>query len=528
MTAGRVRTVGHSVMAVIAGYGVDTVFGIPGTHNLELYRPLPDLGFRVVTTRHEQGAVFAADGWAQRAGRPGVVLTTSGPGLLNALSAAANAYAESRPILIVSPGPSRRDAGAQRGGLHETKDQSAAAGAVLRWSRRATTEQEAIDAVHDAFAEFATTRPQPVHLEVALDVLESAAAADATALAPRSAHPPRVPALRINEAVALLAAAQRPVIIAGGGATGATSELAEVAERLGAPVVTTINGKAALAESHPLSLGSELRLAATAAHVSRADALLVVGSKRSEAELWDNVVSPHGPTVRIDLDAAALRRDGGLAIRLLGDAAATLGAIAAELPGRQAPVPDLSAVRAEQAAEAERLAPRLMDLAQSLAAGLPGDAVVTGDSSQIVYHALTSVLRQEAPCSFLYMATFATLGYALPAAIGARLASDTRPVVCVAGDGALMVSIQELVTACELDLDLTVVCIDNGGYGEIRQNQVDRGIAPLGVELRQPDWPALARAMGATGRTVAADELVDAIPHAIAARGVHLLHVPVV
>ena len=143
----------QSLVTSLEAAGVETIFGIPGTHNLELYRHLPGLGIHPVTTHHEQGAGYAADGWAQQTGLPGVVITTSGPGLLNALSAAATSYCESRPMIVLSPGPARGQEGADRGTLHETKDTSGAAAAVMQWSRRVSCAEEAVEAVLAAVAE---------------------------------------------------------------------------------------------------------------------------------------------------------------------------------------------------------------------------------------------------------------------------------------------------------------------------------------------------------------------------------------
>src|SRR5699024_7572784 len=152
-------TTGWVVIETLNKYGVDTVFGIPGTHNLEFYRPLSELGIRPVTTRHEQGAGYGADGWSLQTGKPAVVITTSGPGLLNALSAAGTSYGESRPMIILSPGPELGNEFADIGTLHETKDQLAAAQAIVEWGVRVDTPEKAVQAVHDAFELFTTGRP---------------------------------------------------------------------------------------------------------------------------------------------------------------------------------------------------------------------------------------------------------------------------------------------------------------------------------------------------------------------------------
>ncbi|GAA1422838.1 thiamine pyrophosphate-binding protein [Agrococcus citreus] len=527
------RNAGWAVLQTIAGYGVDTVFGIPGTHNLELYRHPPALGIRAVTTRHEQGAGYAADAWAQRrsaAGEvtPGVVITTSGPGLLNALSAGGTAFAESRPMIVLSPGVAIGDEFADRGALHETKDQSAAAGAILLWSRRVRSAAEAVEAVHDAFALFRSGRPRPVHIEVPLDVLEAETDLDEALLAPRAVTPTAtLDDAALQAAADALSASARPVIIAGGGAVRAGATLQAIAERLGAVVLTTLNGKGAVPECHPLSLGSELRLAPAIEIANASDALLVIGSKLGEAELWGNELAPTGAVIRIDIDAAQLDKNLASTIRLHGDARATIRAVAARVEREPAEPQGLDAVRASLVEAARAFAPIEMAAAEAIAQGIPRGAVVTGDSSQITYYGMTSAVRQDAPASMPYMPAYATLGYGLPAAIGAKIATPGAPVLVVTGDGALMFSVQELATAVEQRLDLAVVVVDNGGYGEIEQNEADRGIDPIGVRLHQPDWPALARAFGASGTSVSdASAVPSAVAKAIAEPGVSLIHIP--
>ncbi|WP_372459663.1 thiamine pyrophosphate-binding protein [Agromyces cavernae] len=520
-------TAGRAVLETIRAYGVTTVFGIPGTHNLELYRPLADLGIRAVTNRHEQGSGYGADGWAQQTGLPGVVITTSGPGLQNAMSAIGTAFCESRPLLVLSPGVPLGDEFSDVGTLHETKDASAMVGAIAEWSRRVMSAAEAVDAVHDAFELFRTGRPRPVHIEIPLDLLESPAEVPAAARAARPAPAAaRGDESAIREAAAMLAAADAPVIIVGGGATRAVREVTALAERLGAPVLTTLNGKGTLDERHPLSLGSNLRLVAGREVAESADVLVVLGSKLGEAELWAPRLEPRGRVVRIDRSAAQVDKNLEASVGIVGDTAAVIEELLAALPAGDRAEPDLAAAKRAIAEEIRATAPETVALAESIAQAVPEDAIVAGDSSQIIYLALANVLRRSRPHSLLYTPTYATLGYGLPAAIGARVAQAGRPVVAVLGDGALMFAVNELMTAVEQRLDLTIVCVDNGGYAEIKQNELDRGIRPIGVDLVQPDWAALATAFGATGRRVDdADELGDAIRTAIAAGGVQLVHI---
>ena len=526
------RTTGWVVMEALRAYGIDTVFGIPGTHNLEFYRPLGALGIRPVTTRHEQGAGYGADGWSLQTGKPGVVITTSGPGLLNALSAAGTAYCESRPMILLSPGPAIGAEFADIGTLHETKDQLGAASAIVEWGRRVRSAEEAVNAVHDAFALFATTRPRPVYIEVPLDVLEQETDLPDAALAPREFVAPAVPdAAAVAAAAELLAAAESPAILAGGGSRAASAELRALAERLGAPVVTTLNAKGVLDEHHPLAVGSNLRLAAGRRVAQEADVLLVVGSKLGEAELWAPRLDARGTVIRVDLLDGQIQKNQRVDIGLVGDAAAALAALtdalgageARDAAGAAARVAEtIAAVRAESA----ELSAENTALAESIAAALPEHAIVATDSSQIAYWGLLNTMRVSEPNSTPYMATYATLGYGLPAALGSRIAAPHRPSFVVVGDGALMFSMNEFITVVEQGEDVTVIVVDNGGYAEIKQNEVDAGIAPVAVDLVQPDWAAVATAFGGTGRRAAnGAELADAVDAAVAAGGLQLIHI---
>jgi 5-guanidino-2-oxopentanoate decarboxylase len=525
------RTTGWVVMEALRSYGVDSVFGIPGTHNLEFYRPLEALGIRAVTTRHEQGAGYAADGWSLQTGLPGIVLTTSGPGLLNALSAAGTAFCESRPMIILAPGPARGEEFADAGTLHETKDQLAAASAIVEWGRRVTTAEDAVIAVHDAFELFASSRPRPVYIEIPIDLLDEVTDLDERLVTARTADPvPLPPEQSIAAAANLLKAAHRPVILAGGGARGAGDRVRKLAERLAAPVVTSLNGKGILDEHHPLSLGSNLRLSSVREHARNADVLLVIGAKLGDAELWVDRLDAQGTVIRIDILDTQIDKNQTADLGLVGDAAAVLDAIIDESATAgeasrsvaESTVVELLAAARRECAD---LSPVNTAVSADITSVLPAEAIVASDSSQIAYGGLFNVLKVSRANSTPYMGTFATLGYGLPAALGARIGAPHRPSFVVIGDGALMFSVQEFITVVEQGEDVTVIVLDNGGYGEIRANEADIGIAPIGVDLIQPDWPGLARAFGGDGRHVSsAAELAAAVDTALIDGGLQLIH----
>jgi thiamine pyrophosphate-dependent acetolactate synthase large subunit-like protein len=516
------RNGGAAVVETLAAQGVDTIFGIPGTHNLEIYRHFPAAGIRAVTPRHEQGAGYAAEAYARVTGRPGVVVATSGPGVTNTMTAAATAYAESQPMLILSSGMPTGTEGKDLGQLHEAKNTSAAMDQLIRWSRRVRTADEAAEAVTDAFESFTGGRPRPVHIEIPVDVLEEQWSGQPLAAA--KAIAPQADPETVRRVAAALVAAAEPVIIAGGGAVGAQSELTALAEALGAPVVTTVNGKGVVDESHPLSVGASIRLRAAQKAAADSDALLVVGTELGDSDLWEGQI--RGKTViRCDIDPAQLNKNCPADHTLLGDAATTVAALLAALPGGSGSVERAATLRAACLEEAAKDAGPYAEINAAVRAALPAEGVLTGDSSQVTYFGSVHFFDMPAPRRFCYTPGFATLGYGLPAGVGAAIGLPGTPVAVLLGDGALMFSVQELVTLVEQRLSVPVIVVDNGGYQEIRDQEAARGIPPIGVELRSPDLATLALAMGARGaQTTSTSELTELVRDALGADGPTLIH----
>ena len=502
-------TGGEAVARALQGCGVDLVFGIPGTHTLPIHRHLSACGIRHVTPRHEQGGGYAADGYARVSGRPGVVLTTSGPGLINAATPAATAYADSVPMLIVSPSMPTAVEGRDTGYLHESKSQGLAMDALVTWSRRAGSAAEAAEAVQEAFAYFAAGRPRPVHVEVPVDVLD--AVGEAGGGAPAVAAP-ALDEAAIDAAADALAAAERPGLVLGGGARGAGAVATELAERLGAGVVTTVNGKGVVSERHPLSLGASIRLPAAQRWLQDRDVVLAVGTELGESDLWGPPPQLRGRLLRVDVDAGQLHKNAAADVAVAGDAAAVLERLLDAVPARRADE-DLEPVRAAIRADALRDGAPWLELVGALAGALGADGILSGDSTMAAYYGAVHFLPMDPAQRFIYPTGYATLGYALPAAIGAKLAAPERPVIALVGDGGLLFTVAELVTAAELGIPLPVVVPNNRGYGEIRAQMEDAGIEPIGVDLQVPDLPRLGEAFGGAGLRV---DDPAALPRALA------------
>lgn len=532
MTSRHKVTGGAAVVQALEANGVDVVFGIPGTHNLEIYRYLTGSPVRHVTPRHEQGAGYAADGYTRSTGRPGVAVTTSGPGLTNICTAAATAYADSIPMLVISPGPPRGLERADIGWLHEAKDQQAHMDNLLERSVRVGSADEAAATINQAFARWRVERPRPVHLEIPLDVLEGEwAGADGFELPEVAAPQPSEQA--VTEAVRLLRAAVTPVVVLGGGTRHAGAETRRLVELLDAPVVTTVNGKGVIPESHPLSLGASIRFEPAQRLVAEADTALLVGTEMGDSDLWGGVIRASGAVIRVDIDARQLHKNIPATVGVHGDAATVVALLAEALEGDRTGSRVDGAGRASAArAEIDRAA--LLDgepwqkVQEVLRSVLPPDVIVAGDSSQVSYYGTVHFWPMEAPGRFLYPPGYATLGYGLPAGIGAKIGSPERPVIVLVGDGAFMFTAAELVTAAEQRLSIPVIVMNNHGYGEIGDQMDGRAIPRLAVDLTTPDFAALGRACGAHGeRLTDLDGLAQAVQRALAADGPTVIEVEV-
>lgn len=527
-------TGGAAVVRALEANGVDVVFGIPGTHNLEVYRYLTGSSIRHVTPRHEQGAGYAADGYTRSTGRPGVAITTSGPGLTNICTAAATAYADSIPMLVISPGVPRGLERADVGWLHEVKDQQAHMDNLLERSVRVGSTDQAAAAINEAFARWRVERPRPVHIEIPLDVLEEEwAGADGFELPIPEVAAPQPSEQAVTEAVRLLGAAVTPVVVLGGGTRHIATKACRLVELLDAPVLTTVNGKGVVPESNPLSLGASIRLEPAQRLVAEADVALLVGTELGDSDLWGGSITPGGAVIRVDIDAGQLDKNLPATVRLHGDSATVLTLLAEALEGdRTASHADGASRAAAARAEIHRAA--LVDgepwreVQEVLRSVLPADVIVAGDSSQVTYYGTVHFWPMEAPGQFLYPLGYATLGYGLPAGIGAKLGNPERAVVVLVGDGAFMFTASELVTAAEQRLPIPVVVMNNHGFGEIADQMDGRGIARLAVDLTTPDFAALGRACGAHGERLSGlDGLGQAVQRALRADGPTVIDVDV-
>jgi thiamine pyrophosphate-dependent acetolactate synthase large subunit-like protein len=493
----REETVGEAVARLLRAHGTDVVFGIPGVHTLELFRGINTHGLRHVLNRHEQGVLFAADGYARTSGKPGVAFVISGPGLTNAATPLAQAYHDSIPLLVVSAAVPTAQVGRGWGALHELPDQAAFMSTITAWSDHVAEPDALPAALARAFDLFGSRRPRPVHIEIPADVLASPAGElEAVQASPRRPSPAPGP---VRAAADLLAHAERPFIVLGGGSVDAGDAVRDIADGLGAPVAMSLNAKGVVAEDHPLSLGTSLPTAAVLEAANAADAMLAVGTEFCEVDYYyaPGRLQPPANLVRVDIDPSQLSSQHRPRVAIHGDSAETLQALARALDSHGARSGD-GAVRAAEIRT--RIAwwegsLHLMPAVEALAAVIPKDALVALDSTQLAYIG-QNVWPAWKPRSWMAPAGFGTLGPGLPMAIGAWVAAPERPVLCIAGDGGFFYTMEELASAVDLGIPMPIVLWNNHGYGEIRVEMEEAGIDPIGTGAVAHDWCRIAEGFG--------------------------------
>jgi acetolactate synthase-1/2/3 large subunit len=495
------KTVGEALISLLEAHGVDTVFGIPGVHTVELYRGLARSKIRHITPRHEQGAGFMADGYARVSGRPGVAFVITGPGLTNTITAMGQARADSVPMLVISGVNATGTIGKGLGYLHELPDQRGMMEQIALFSHRIERATELPEILARAFTLFATERPGPVHIEIPIDVM--AKPASELAMLPGEVVPPAPDKAAIAEAARLALSAESPLILAGGGAKRAGSELARLAERLDAPVVTTANARGLL-HRDPLGVHASPSLRAVRALMAESDLVIAAGTEfgPTDYDMYaDGGFVLPAQLVRIDIGADQLARHPAT-IGIQADCAVALEALFAAMAGSETAgrIRSGGTVRAEKARDAAlaEIGPAMrqqVSVVEMIRDTLPG-CIIVGDSTQPVY-AANLCYDHDRPGGWFNAATgFGALGYGPPAAIGAALADPTAPVVCLTGDGGFQFTLPELGAALDAGAPVIFVVWNNRGYREIETSMRDVGVEPVGVSPAPPDFCKLAEAYG--------------------------------
>jgi len=519
--------VGEAIVELLAReYGVDVVFGIPGVHNIELYRGLHRSGVRAVSPRHEQGAGFMADGWSIVTGRPGVCVLISGPGITNVMTPIAQAYHDSRAMLVLASTTPTEALGKSFGPLHDLPDQAELVRSICAFSETVTDITQLPALIERAWNVFTSARPRPVHIAIPMDVLaqtcETFTRVDTSVTRSSSAT------TEISQALEVLNSAQSPVIIAGGGTIDASTQLMALAEALNAPVLLTGNAKGVISSSHQLCAGNCLVFGRVQRDVEASDVVLVVGTELSDTDLYNNgrALNFSGKVIRIDIDPQQVTRRTTPKVGLVGDAALTMQALTI---GIKSHARQDGATRAHTWREHARnktsqsFVPWLIAIENEL----PTDAIVSLDSTQLAYSAHWWLPATQSR-SWLAPYGFGTLGCALPMAIGASIAAPHRPVLVIAGDGGWLFTVAEMAAAQDMKCNIVLVLWDNNGYEQIRESFDDVKAPQLGVDVSSYDPSAIARGFGWTATEVKTpQQLSDALRTAFSCGGPQFIRVVV-
>jgi acetolactate synthase-1/2/3 large subunit len=532
------HTGGDAVVDVLEWAGVRTVFGIPSVHNLPIYDALARRGvIRAVTVRHEQAAAGAADSYARVTGDLGVFITSTGPGAANAMGGLLEAFVSGSPVLHLTGQIDTRFLDEGRGFIHEVPDQPAMLGSLSKQVVRATSPDEIARVVEQA-ARLAMSPPRgPVSVELPID-LQYAAALDGAW--PRPEHDigtvpvPAVAPAELDQATELISAARRPLIWAGGGAVSghAAVEVAALARRIGAGVITSPNARGILPEDDPVCIGNLSWDPDVRALCQDADLLLGIGTRYQGPNTENWAMELPGNLVQFDIQPTVPARNYPATVAVPGPVRAMLGLVIDRL-GEATRPPDpewLARVTSTAQSARERLRSTLGGheaLLDALAPLLDEDTVVVKDSTIAAYTWGNRLLPVMRPRTAVMPNGFA-IGLGLPHALGAAAAvgDSGPPVICMVGDGGFMLSAAELATIAQENLPVVVAIFNDGGYGILRNIQERQYERRIGVDLGSPDFCALSRSLGVEAERVDSPEgFGKAMAVAIASRRPYLVEV---
>ena len=534
------RNGGDVVVETLAALGVSHVFGIPGQHALGLFDAIRRSDLTFVSSRVENNSAFGADGYTRATGEVGVLFLSTGPGALTALGALQEAYATAVPLLVITSQVPRSGLGLRRGMLHQLDDQQRSAVNVTKSTSVARRAAELPSLLADAWALAQSAPAGPTWVEIPEDILLEAT--DGASGATGNGYVPPVTSVvthvadrparaeLVEEAAALLNSAKRPVILAGGGvrrSPGGPEALVALAELIGAPVVSTVGGKGAIAFGHPLSAASWIEDRHTTALLENADVLLAVGTAMGEVTSNYFTFAPTGRLIHVNAEPRVLEANHpGLGIH--ADAALALQAIAKQVTPRDGTAGARTAAELRRSVE-HRLAAQDLDaeltLIDDLRAAVPPSTHTFWDMTIAAYWAWSA--WDPLAGQFHSAQGAGGLGFGYPAALAAAIGSGQR-TFAVSGDGGAMYSIAELATARQHDADVTWLIVDDGGYGILREYMTDAFGQATATELARPDFVALAESFGVPAQLATLSTVGDLVAQTFQTTGPAVVVLPAV
>jgi acetolactate synthase-1/2/3 large subunit len=515
----------QAAIAMLLRCGISCGFGIPSIHNIALYdalRQSPD--FRHWVVRHEQAAGFAADGFYRHSGQPAVVFASTGPGNLFTLVPLLESLQTNTPVLLIGTNIASALLGKTGGALHETPQQLDIIRPLTRFARRVTTPDEIPKAIADAAEMLRGPAPGPAFVEIPHDLL----LAPVSIALPPVSGPSKTAEVSSQEEIALASeqvrTSRKPVVLLGSGAHEAVDALRKAAETLHAPVFTTTSGKGMIADDHPLAMGCISRLGAVQEVLLESDLLISFGARLTEFDTGRFGLKLPQQHIQV-VESNDYAGDRFPSTRLIGD----IGGIAQALAG-QALRPawcDVAGIRSRESERLHKLEQESYAALMLLRSALGRADLLVNDQSILNYWASAFFPVME-PGTFLYPSGSGTLGYGLPAAIGAACAmqrsGQQRKIVCVAGDGGFQYTQHELATLAQYDLPVKVLLINDQAYGIIGFLQRTMFGETHEVTLKNPDFCRVAEAYGIRSEHVTSmEQLRKRLPDWLDAPGPALL-----
>lgn len=521
------RTGGDVVVEGLRRWGVDTLFGVPGVQLDQLFDAMyrDDASPRVIHCRHEQGAAYMAFGYAAATGKPGVCAIVPGPGILNGGAALATAYACNARVLCLTSTINSALLDRRLGALHEINDQSGILRNLSKWSARASHASEIPGLIDEAFRQLMSGRPRPVALEIPPDILAQLTVATYGDALPELRRPV-IDAVAVDAAAKLCAAAERPLIIVGGGAMDAGPEVLALAKQLQAPIVSRNMGRGVVRSDNPYSVPG----AAALDLWKEADLVVGIGTRLQQLREWGHDAKLN--VVRIDLDYGETNRIALAQVAIIADAAEGTAALTEALeaiqPGKPSREQDIAAIGDgfRQSIGAE-LRPQIAYL-DVIRSEMADDDVLVDEMTQIAYAARYAFPVYE-PRGFIHSSYQGTLGYGFATALGAQVGAGTRRVISINGDGGFMYTMPELATAVLHNIPLIAIVFSDGNFGNVKRIQASAyGGRHIACKLHNPDFVALADNFGAKGiRADGPEGLRAALREAKQSTGPVLIECPV-
>jgi len=493
-------TAASAAVKALVDADITTVFGIPGGHSFPFYAALRDeKRIRHVLGRHEQGLGYMADGYARASGRIAAVSITSGPAVANVATPLGQATTDTVPILVVASAPRSTLIGKNRGGLHDLNDQFDLVKPVSRYYSHCGDPDRVYAETMALVSRLRRGRPGGAFLEIPTDVMSLPARGGEI---PAAQEPRKEPnAAQIGEAVKLLLAAQRPVIIAGTGAmiSGAGEAIARLAERLNAVVSTTTLARGAVpAGRYPVLFLDGVTPTEVNEVFQQADVVLALGTMFKQEDTCNWTLPMGAKLIHVDIDAEEIGRSYKAEIGIVADAAAACEALLAGISGKKDDSeewPKFAEDKQRQRLESRRKRqPEEMRLVDELRRVIPSDSIVFADRCNIGYWMYRCMPFHE-PRTFHYPLGYGGIGGSLPQAIGAAIACPERNIICIIGDGGIQFTLSELAVAVQENVPIKVIITNNKSYGAIRAGLLrNHNIGDFGTVLSGPDYERIAEA----------------------------------